>query len=459
MSYCSRLKTCFHQTVVAFCVFLSGSLLSQDMPLSQVLIDGEDWEAVSSGHNFTDGLCTDAEGNLYFADVKGGMAIYKVDLDGNKTDFIPEVTGISGLQWGADGRLYACVARGQRVVSFSKKGEMKELATEVRPNDLVVTHDGNMYFTMTSTSEIRRIDPQGEMTVVDTGTVKKPNGITLSPDQSTLAVSDHGGKFVSVFQIGEDGTLNSPQAYMEMRTPVVDPEIAKGDGMATDAHGRWYVTTAVGLQMYDPTGRLGGVIAKPKDESIVSVCFAGPNHEYLYIACGDTVYRRKTQTKGALFFQEPHKRLKYEPKKSAAAKKKSDGPPIYANHFDTGGNAFDPVEKANDCYEFRDDSLAFYIDDLKIPTAKGVTLRFSALAKKGNLNLEKHKDVGLLQVDVYDAESISRVIYQPSFKANKEWQQLSIPIQLERDSGKIIIYNKWNLAPIFIDNVEIIAGS
>ncbi|MGY8640408.1 MAG: SMP-30/gluconolactonase/LRE family protein [Verrucomicrobiales bacterium] len=373
------------------------------MPLSQVLIDGEDWEAVSSGHNFTDGLCTDAEGNLYFADVKGGMAIYKVDLDGNKTDFIPEVTGISGLQWGADGRLYACVARGQRVVSFSKEGEMKELATEVRPNDLVVTHDGNMYFTMTSTSEIRRIDTQGEMTVVDTGTVKKPNGITLSTDQSTLAVSDHGGKFVYAFQIGENGTLNSPQAYMEMRTPVADPEIAQGDGMATDAHGRWYVTTAVGLQMYDPTGRMGGVIAKPKDGSIVSVCFAGPGHEYLYLACGDTVYRRKTQTKGALFFQEPHKRLKYEPKKTAAVDEKPSGPTIYENHFDTGGNAFDPVKKTNDCYEFRDDSFAFYIEDLKIPTGKGVTLRFSALAKKGNLDLEKHKDVGLLQIDVYDS--------------------------------------------------------
>jgi enterochelin esterase family protein len=211
------------------------------------------------------------------------------------------------LQWGADGRLYACVARGRIVVVFDQEKKMTQLAAEVRPNDLVVTHDGNLYFTMTPTSEIRRIDPEGKMTVVSSGEVTKPNGITLSPDQGTLAVSNHGGKHVTVFRIKADGTLDAADDYMTMRTPVADPEIAKGDGMATDVHGRWYVTTELGLQMFDPTGRMGGVIAKPVEGiPLVSVCFAGPNHEYLYVANGGKIYRRKTKTRGALFFQSPH---------------------------------------------------------------------------------------------------------------------------------------------------------
>ncbi len=275
------------------------------MPLTQVLIEGEDWEVVAEGYGFTDGLCTDAEGNLYFSDVKDGTAVYKVDLEGKVSEFIQDAAGISGLQWGADGKLYACVARGRIVVSFDKDGKMTQLADEVRPNDLVVTHDGNLYFTMTPTSEIRRIDPEGKMTVVSSGDVTKPNGISLSPDQGTLAVSDHGGKFVWAFRIKKDGTLDAAQPYMPMRTPVADPEVAKGDGMATDIHGRWYVTTAMGLQMFDPTGRMGGVIAKPQDANLVSVCFAGPDHAWLYVGCGDKVYRRKTKTKGALFFQAP----------------------------------------------------------------------------------------------------------------------------------------------------------
>ncbi len=454
------MKIPFRILSVLTTVTFGSFLFAQDMPLSQVLIEGEDWEAVSSGHEFTDALCTDDEGNLYFSDVKGGIAIYKLDLEGNKTDFIKDASGVSGLQWGADGRLYACFARGRQVASFSKEGEMKVLATEVRPNDLVVTHDGNVYFTMTPTSEIRRIDPDGKMTVVNTGSVTKPNGITLSPDQGTLAVSNHGGKFVWAFQIGEDGSLNHPEGYMTMRTPVADPEIAKGDGMATDIHGRWYVTTALGLQMFDPTGRMGGVITKPKDDNLVSVCFAGPDHEYLYVACGDTVYRRKTQTKGALFFQEPQKRANYKaPKPKTADAAKPSGPPVYVNRFEKDGNALDPMKKTNGCYVLRDEKNEFDIDASDLPTEKGVTLKFNALAEQGNLNLKKHRNIGLLQIDVYNAENTSRVIFQPSFEANQEWQSLSIPIQLDRNSGKITINNKWDASsPIYIDDIEIVAG-
>lgn len=294
------------------CLLLHLTLLShafsQDMPLSQVLIDGEGWEPVAEGFNFTDGLCTDQEGNLYFSDVKGGTAVYKVDLSGKVSEFIKNAPGISGLQWGSDGRLYACVAREKRVVVFDKNGKETELVNEVRPNDLVVTHRGDLYFTMTPTKEIRRIDSKGKMSVVSSGVVGKPNGITLSRDQGTLAVSDHGGKYVWAFRIEKDGSLAHPGNYMEMRTPVKDPEVAKGDGMATDIHGRYYVTTAEGLQMFDPTGRMGGVIATPDSESgLVSVGFAGPDHSYLHVANGGTVYRRKTKTRGALFFAKPEK--------------------------------------------------------------------------------------------------------------------------------------------------------
>lgn len=282
------------------------------MPLSQVLIEGENWEVVSEGHAFTDGLCADGGGNLYFSDVKEGNAVYKVDLEGKTTEFIKNAPGISGLQWGADGKLYACVAKGKKVVVYTAAGEETLLAEDVRPNDLVVTHGGDLYFTMTPTREIRRIDSSGKMTVVNAGVINKPNGITLSPDQGTLAVSDYGGVNVWVFKIEEDGTLSHPSPYMTMRAPVATPEIAKGDGSATDIHGRYYVTTAEGLQMFDPTGRMGGVIPKPQDTNLVSVCFAGPGHQYLHVACGDKVYRRKTQTSGALFFEAPRKNKKYQ---------------------------------------------------------------------------------------------------------------------------------------------------
>ena len=91
---------------------------------------------------------------------------------------------------------------------------------------------------------------------------------------------------------------------MTMRLPAPDAP-SKGDGMTSDAEGRYYVTSAVGIQMFDPTGRMGGVIAAPTDKPIVSVEFAGPDLSYLYVAAGEEIYRRKTQTHGVLSFKSP----------------------------------------------------------------------------------------------------------------------------------------------------------
>lgn len=297
-----------HRTLFGLALFgLSVlPLAAQDMPLSQILPVGSDWELVVEGYQFCDGLTTDAAGNLYFSDVKGGNAVYRVDLEGKVSDFIPNAPGISGLKWGADGKLRACIAKEGRVVAFDNDGKATELAKEVKPNDLVVTHDGNLYFTMTPTSEIRRIDPSGKMSVVSAGVVTKPNGIALSRDQGTLAVSDHGGKFTWVFRIEADGTLSNPGNYMTLVTPGENPEVAKGDGMTTDVHGRYYVTSAEGLQIFDPTGRLCGVLPPPDPAlPVVSCCFAGPDHAWLHVANGGKIWRRKTATRGALAFEAP----------------------------------------------------------------------------------------------------------------------------------------------------------
>ena len=57
--------------------------------------------------------------------------------------------------------------------------------------------------------------------------------------------------------------------------------------------------------MFDPTGRMGGVIAAPSDAPVVSVAFAGPELSYLFVAAGDKVFKRKTKTKGVVYYLPP----------------------------------------------------------------------------------------------------------------------------------------------------------
>jgi len=195
----------------------SSTLRAQDTSLHDWLVDGESWKVVADGYGFTDGLCCDAQGNLYFTDVKQGKGIYQIKAAGGAAELlVDDLPGISGLQIGPDGRFYACQNKLSRVIAITRAGQVEVLAEGVKCNDLVVSRKGHVYFTETPTASIHWIAPGAKDRVADKGHVNKPNGITLSADEQTLVVSDHGGLNVWTWSIGEDGALSAAEPFMTM---------------------------------------------------------------------------------------------------------------------------------------------------------------------------------------------------------------------------------------------------
>ena len=278
--------------------------LAGDEALSKVLIEGEGWQEVAAGFGMTDGACGDAEGNLYFSDLPKAT-LHKVAPDGKVSVFWEGGPKISGLKFGPDGRLYACTQgpgpKKQVIAIALPSKEISVLADDVQPNDLAVSAKGFVYFTVTGKGQVTGIDVKAGKVFTAATNLNAPNGIALSPDGGTLGVSEYKGSNVWTFRVRADGTLDAGAPYMTLRTPTGKLESA-GDGMIADAMGRWYVTSALGIQMFDWTGRLGGVIARPQNKGTVSVAFAGPKLEYLYACSSDKVYRRKMQTPGAWLF-------------------------------------------------------------------------------------------------------------------------------------------------------------
>jgi enterochelin esterase-like enzyme/sugar lactone lactonase YvrE len=280
--------------------------LGGDLTLLNLLIPGESWELVAGDLGFADALCADKDGNLYFCDMRASKVIRINAADGTQTEIAQE--SVSGLEFNPDGSLlYACQGSKNRVISInSSTGEVKTIADGVKPNDLAVTRDGFILFTDTGKSQVTRIDPQtGEVTPVDTG-ITKPNGIALSNDGGTLAVSDYGGTHTWTFRVNASGILDAKMPTMPMRL-AIDPKgefrfnepppyvgVARGDGMAVDKAGRYYVTSDLGVQVFDPTGRPCGVLPKvDKDQPLTTCMLAGSDHSTLYIAHGKKIYRRK----------------------------------------------------------------------------------------------------------------------------------------------------------------------
>jgi gluconolactonase len=79
---------------------------------------------------------------------------------------------------------------------------------------------------------------------------------------------------------------------MTLRTPLGRRD-SGGDGMAIDSQGRAWITSLVGIQVFDVAGRLGGVLALPQAKPTVSCAFAGSDHSWLYVCSSDRVFRRK----------------------------------------------------------------------------------------------------------------------------------------------------------------------
>ena len=233
--------------------------------------------------------------------------LYKVSANGKPEKWF-EGPKISGMKFGPDGILYAATQGGVTGTNVPKKiiaidpatKKTTDLGSRVNPNDLVVSKKGIIYYTDTGTGQVMALPTDanniGRPRVV-AGGINKPNGIGLTPNGKFLVVSEYGGTNVWSFMVGGDGGLTSGERYMDLRAPTSRAD-SGGDGMIVDASGRPFITSHVGIQYFDPQGRLGGVIAKPSEKGIVSAAFAGPAKEYLYVCATDKIFRRKTLTKG-----------------------------------------------------------------------------------------------------------------------------------------------------------------
>ncbi len=285
--------------LVALLCGLPSLAAAQDFRLSDVLIDGQKWELVAEGFAFTEGPAVDLTGNLYFTDVFRGK-IYRLNAEGKAEVFVDQSFGTNGLIFGPDGRLYGCQNAKKRIVAYDSSGKDTPIAEDVKSNDLVVTRAGGVYFTDPENHQVWYIPPKGEKRIVDRG-LGYPNGLKLWTDQGTLVVADMKSANLWAYRVDADGGLSFRQPYYTMRVP--SGKLDSGaDGMTIDSLGRIYVTTHLGLQMFDPTGRLIGVIDKPQNAWLSNAAFAGPNLDILYVTCTNKVYKRKVNAKGIRYF-------------------------------------------------------------------------------------------------------------------------------------------------------------
>ena len=82
--------------------------------------------------------------------------------------------------------------RSKRIVAWDAEGRESVLADGIEPNDLAVTHAGNIYVSEPAHKQVWLVTAKGDKRIVNTG-IANPNGVLLSPDQTLLYVADTAG--------------------------------------------------------------------------------------------------------------------------------------------------------------------------------------------------------------------------------------------------------------------------
>lgn len=290
----------------------------------EMLVDGQDWELVSKDHQYLAALATGRDGSIFFADRLAGE-IFKLDGDGNesvfwkapprpvaKSDGKRQLKGkaiINGIAVGAQGQLYVCLAAENKVIELSAKGQRGQtLASEINPTAIIAAHDGTIYFTDTRSDAVWMKAP-GEDAVIAGKGFSGLSGITLTPDQSMVLVSDFAGRYVWSGLRAKNGTLMHIQPYFHIHSPPASIDTRpRSEGMCVSKSGWLLVATRLGVQVCDQAGRVNFIISSPKNGRYpASIALGGPTGQTLYAVSGGRMFKRKIKLVGVWPWAAPIK--------------------------------------------------------------------------------------------------------------------------------------------------------
>jgi gluconolactonase len=217
-----------------------------------------------------------------------------------------------------NGNLAVCDHFGHRVIEMTTRGEIVRTIADKwdgkrldGPNDLCVDTKGGVYFTDPQIlpppfeqpgKSVFYVKPNGEVIrVIPPGVMEKPNGLTLSPVNKVLYVNNTPSNFMMAYDVNADGTLSNERKFGHI---LVTPEVMdqksinpQCDGIKVDEKGNIYLTTIMGVQIFNPKGEFVGLIHYPLMP--VNCCFGDADGKTFYANCNDKVYKIRTNVKGA----------------------------------------------------------------------------------------------------------------------------------------------------------------
>ena len=186
------------------------------------------------------------DGRLWFADW-GAQELIAVDLEGSSEVVVRVPSFPFCVDWLPDGRLLIVSARDRLLLRREPDGSLATHAdlsglSDYPWNEIVVDGRGTAYVNNIgfefpcgefAPGTVALLAPEGSVRQVADG-VAFPNGMAVTPDNSTLIVAESYANKLTAFDIAEDGGLSNRRVWADLGDGVPD-------GLCLDAEGAvWY---------------------------------------------------------------------------------------------------------------------------------------------------------------------------------------------------------------------------
>ena len=282
-------------------------------------------EKLVEGFTFIEGPVWDrSQSRLLFSDVRGNEIYQWTEADGASTVIDPVFEGdrtgrrsisSNGLTLDAEGRLIICEHGNRRISRLEADGSRSVVVEAYEggqlnsPNDAVYASDGSLYFTDPpygleglEESPMREVDfngiyrlrPGGELELLVRDQTR-PNGIALSPDETTLYVanSDAANKVWMAYDLDASGASNG-RVFYDVNDQM---EAGAADGMKVDLAGNLFATGPGGVWSFSPGGTHLGTI---KTGEVTANVGWGDDGRTLYLTASTSLYRIRLSTEGQI---------------------------------------------------------------------------------------------------------------------------------------------------------------
>ena len=284
------------RSVICFLLGVSfaSSTFADTTTFSTVVDRRSELETISNDFEMADGPSWDGW-SLVIPDVKGGNLHRHVPSKNETQMLIPDSGRISAtffnhgrtfLSDNAGGQIVMLDGRTRVTVADFASLHRNENEKPYRPNDLVVDNTGGIYVTMTAQKQVIYVAADGELSVAVEG-IETPNGITLSPDESTLYVSSFIPKKIWAYDIVSPGQTAGGRHIATMD----DGPERGADGMTVDRAGNIYCAGPTDVWIWSPSGALIDKIKCPTKP--INCTFGGTHMRSLYIAGPGALYRQR----------------------------------------------------------------------------------------------------------------------------------------------------------------------